>query len=380
MLTLEGCQKRRSRLWDLAPSHLEWLLICDPRHVNYLSGFSVHPLSFSHNEKAYLLLEKDGPATLIGDNFTIRSAASEFHVDHQVVETWYDHKHSVINRDDSLFNAVNSILSKIQIRPGALENRAASWKIVKDLNLEQVVSGEMDLGNTLRKLRRQKEQDEINLLSECMNACDAGHLKATEIIREGISELEIYLEVQKAALEQAGRPGLVYGDFRAVNAEVPKTGGLPTHYILKPGDMFIQDYSVVLEGYRSDFTNTYAVGTPSSKQQHIFDHCLNAMHAAEKLLEPGMAASAIAKELSQTLEKAGHGPQVNHAGHGLGLGHPEPPIIVPESNDHLLAGDVITLEPGLYVQGIGGVRIEHNYLITDNGFETMSHHTIALTQ
>ncbi len=380
MLTSEGCQKRRKRLWELAPSHIEWMLVCDPRHVNYLSGFSVHPLSFSYEEKAFLLLEKNGPATLIGDNFTIRSTASEFHVDKQIVEQWYDHKHSVINRDDALFNALKSILPEIQNRPGAIESRAASWKVVSELNLQKSCSDEFDLGNSIRFLRRQKEKDEIELLSECMKACDAGHAKAAEIVREGISEFEIYLEVQKAVLTQAGRTGLVYGDFRAVNAELPKAGGLPTDYILKQGDLFIMDYSVVLEGYRSDFTNTYAVGTPSADQQHIFDHCLNAMHAAEIFLEPNRACSEVAKELSQTLEKAGHGPQVNHAGHGLGLGHPEPPIIVHESQDQLLSGDVVTLEPALYVQGIGGVRIEHNYLITEDGFETLSHHNIALTQ
>ena len=77
-------------------------------------------------------------------------------------------------------------------------------------------------------------------------------------------------------------------------------------------------------------------------------------------------------------KKAGHGPLVHHAGHGIGLEHPEPPILVPESRDVLLAGDVVTLEPGVYLQGVGGIRIENNYLVTDNGCERLSHHNIAL--
>src|SRR5207245_2401624 len=68
----------------------------------------------------------------------------------------------------------------------------------------------------------------------------------------------------------------------------------------------------------------------------------------------------------------------HHAGHGLGLTHPEAPFFVRQANEMLLAGDVVTLEPGLYIPGIGGIRIEHDYLITDQGFERLSQHTIAL--
>lgn len=68
----------------------------------------------------------------------------------------------------------------------------------------------------------------------------------------------------------------------------------------------------------------------------------------------------------------------HHAGHGIGLAHPEPPVLVRDSTDTLLAGDVVTLEPGLYVPGVGGIRIEHNYLITETGYERLSQHVIAL--
>ena len=68
----------------------------------------------------------------------------------------------------------------------------------------------------------------------------------------------------------------------------------------------------------------------------------------------------------------------HHAGHGLGLTHPEAPFFVRQADEALLAGDVVTLEPGLYVPGLGGIRIEHNYLVTAQGFDRLSNHTIAL--
>ena len=236
-----------------------------------------------------------------------------------------------------------------------------------------------DLGTCLRELRRQKEPDEIALLKQCMQATDAGHARAREIIKPGISELEIYREVQSAAIQAAGRPGLVYGDFRAVSAKTPKLGGLPTDHVLEDGEMFILDYSFVLDGYRSDFTNTLAVGSVSDEQDMIFRLCESALRAGEDFLKAGVKAKDVYAAVSKPLEEAGYGALAHHAGHGIGLAHPEPPILVPESEDVLKAGDVVTLEPGLYVEGIGGVRIENNYLITQTGAEKLNNHLIALT-
>jgi Xaa-Pro aminopeptidase len=241
-------------------------------------------------------------------------------------------------------------------------------------------AGPVDLGTTLRSLRRQKHPDEIALLNECMRAGEAGMLRLREIIRPGITEFEIFREVQNAAIAAAGRPGLIYGDFRAANAANPKVGGLPTGYALQPGDMFTLDYSVVLEGYRSDFTNCMTVGAPNSDQQHLYDLVSAAQRSGESVLKAGTKASDVFHAVNKPILEAGLADNfAHHAGHGIGLAHPEAPILVPRGADVLMAGDVITLEPGLYVDGIGGIRIEHNYLITDSGYERLSNHVISLT-
>jgi Xaa-Pro aminopeptidase len=191
--------------------------------------------------------------------------------------------------------------------------------------------------------------------------------------------MDVYLEVQRRALEELGAPGLVYGDFRAVNADDPKRGGLPTDYVLQEGDLFILDYSVLLGGYRSDTTNTIAVSGPNAEQQRLFEDCVNSLKAGEEKLLPGMPAKDIFAAAEQRFLDEGYEPSPpRHMGHGLGLGHPEPPIIVPESSDVLAAGDVVTLEPARYIKGIGGVRVEHNYLITEEGFKRLSHQELAL--
>lgn len=390
MLTFEGCQTRRQRLWQAIPEQFTWLLIADPRHVQYLCNFWVQPFSFSGGERGLLLLERDGAATLVADNFAIRSAAHSPHVDREIAFPWYDHRHSVVNRDHALLRALREAVGSLPEGQGLVE---AEWLPlaaveVLDSNRYTFSLGEapeaatqLDLGTILRQLRRRKEPDEIALIRQCMQAGDAGQARLLEIIREGISEFDVYREVHAAVLEAAGRPALVYGDFRACFAEEPKNGGLPPGQgrTLQPGDLFVLDFSVVLDGYRSDFTNTVSVGEPSAEARDLFSLCKQGLSSGEGALRAGTAASEVHGAVAQPFVEAGKGDAFpHHAGHGIGLGHPEPPILVSESTDTLLAGDVVTLEPGAYVKGVGGMRIEHNYLITDDGYARLSNHEIRL--
>ncbi|MFH5802509.1 M24 family metallopeptidase [Alienimonas sp. DA493] len=397
MLSESGCRQRRAKLWARLPDSITAAIVADPRHVSYLTNFRVQPLSFSRGERAILLLERDGgsdardgagKATLAADNFTAKSADGEAFCDDFLQTPWYDHAHSVTNRDHATFAAL--------AKRGPLSGKTAlegEWcpalvgEICRDslktdavLHFECPVDGKRhSLGNLLRDLRRQKLPDEIECLLQCMKAGDAGHAKAFEVIRPGVTDLEVYNAVSTVCNETAGRPGIVYGDWRSTRQGRGKAGGLPVGEKLEQGDLFILDYSFVLGGYRSDFTNTYAVGEPSDRQQELFKACRSALKAGEDVLKAGAKASAVYDACSGVLEEAGFGKLSHHAGHGLGMGHPEPPIEVPESDDVLRENDVVTLEPGSYHDDIGGVRVEHNYRITAEGFERLSNHRIALT-
>lgn len=393
MLTEVGCAERRARLWNAIPPEFEWLLIADPRHVHYLSNFWIPPLSFSGGERALLLLEREQRATLLADNFSAKSSSGQHYVDREEVSTWYDHRHSVVNRDLALFEAVKKIRDRVYGRIGAVEAEwlplAASEVLAADHESHTLRSsialidgedGSIDLGTLIREQRRKKLPDEVELLRKCMLATAAGQARAREVIREGISEFDVYREVHAAALESVNRPAYIYGDFRAANPDLPKVGGPPTQYRLQNGDMYILDFSVVIDGYRSDFTNTFVVGgKPTPEQKEMFDLCRRGMQAGENLLIAGRPAKDIHAAVYDVMQVSPFGATfTHHAGHGIGLAHPEAPILVPESEDLLVSGDVITLEPGVYVKGIGGIRIEHNYLITESGFERLSPHNIAL--
>ena len=398
MLTEDGCKRRRANLSARLPGDITACVVADPRHVGYLTNFWVQPLCFSLNERALLLLERDGgeggTATLAADNFTAKSASGEAYCDRFLETAWYDHAHSVENRDHALFAALakrGSIGGKTLLEaewcPAAV-GEVCRDGLKTDAELHFADAGgefgslgkRATLGSLLKDLRRQKLPDEIEALKFCMAAGDAGHARAFEVIRPGATDIEVYGEVQKACLHAAAKPGLVYGDFRANRKGHSKVGGLPVGEELKDGDLYILDYSFVIDGYRSDFTNTYAVGEPTDDQRRLHDACVAALHAGEGVLNAGAKASTVYDACSQTLIDAGFGKLTHHAGHGLGMAHPEPPILVPDSTDVLRENDVVTLEPGSYHDAIGGVRVEHNYRITADGFERLSNHELRLTR
>lgn len=376
MLTQDGCSIRRDRLWSTLPDSVEWVLVTNPRHVKYFSNIWVNPVSFSDGQSVWLHLDRSGKATALADNFTLKSLTGEAYVDETVSETWYDGKHSVENRDYKAAKALKRHFGTLDLAKGAIETDS-----FPAVGFETVIgepTAGIVLGNVIKFLRRQKEIDEVAHLKTCMRACEAGHKAALEYVTPGVTDMDVYRRVHAAVLEQVGRPCVVYGDFRATNADLPKAGGLPIGYTLQAGDLYILDYSVMLDGYRSDFTNTIAVADPSTDQQALMDACIASLETGEKLLKAEAACNTIFDKCSETLVHAGFSALSSHAGHGLGLEHPEPPALVPESTDTLVRGDVVTLEPANYVPGIGGIRIERNYVITDAGAENLSHHTIAL--
>jgi len=363
MLTAEGCRQRRLRFWQQldAKPDADYLLLADPIHLIYLANFWVDPISLGAWFRGYLLLRQDGYTKLLHDNRLAKSA-DEAYVDERRSVPWYDGQAPARGpRQLAVLQEVNPAHGGLRIhdRPG--DPLAAS------------------VVGTLARMRRQKDPDEIDILRRCMRATEAGQAWARANVKPGMTELEVYCGVSAACTRVAGRPVIVYGDF-AVSPGPERHGGGPTDRVIEPGDMLILDYSVVIAGYRSDFTNTLVVGkAPTSGQQQLFDLCVAAMAAGEKELRAGASCLNVYGAVRGVFDKAGvaeHFP--HHAGHGLGLTHPEAPYFVRHADETLLAGDVVTLEPGLYVQGVGGLRIEHNYLITAKGYERLSNHTIAV--
>lgn len=362
MLTAAGCKQRRTRFWERLP-HLvagDRLLLGDPLHLMYLANFYVDPFSLGGDYGGLLELRRDGSCTLWHDN-RLPHSVEQAHVDERRVVTWYDGQSP--GKGPRRLALVEAIAPGAEVR---VHDRPGD-------PMAAAVTG------TIAELRRVKDPDELALLNRCMRAAEAGFAWARANIAPGMSELDVYCGVSAACTKAAGHAVIVYGDF-AVSPGPKRRGGPPTDHVLKAGEMFILDFSVVIGGYRGDFTTTYVVGRdPTPEQQKLYDACMSAMRSGESVLRAGATCQSVYDAVRAGFEPFGMADEFpHHAGHGLGLSHPEAPFLVRHSTETLMAGDVVTLEPGLYIDGIGGIRIEHNYHITETGFERLSQHEIVL--
>lgn len=380
MLTPDGCRARRKRLFDALDPRPDWIVVSDPRHVAYLANYCASPFVFrSQDAGAILLLSRDGAAVLIGDNLCEPFAAEAF-ADERVLPVWYRCVEPAGRRGAFLAGNAAERLGNCAGSIFGYEPSATPAAIIDALRRDRPSAKLVDVEPAIFSQRRAKDPDEIATLKLSMTAAEAGHAAAVRRVKPGMSELDAYRVVCEAVYEKAGAQRVVYGDF----ASGPRTvqgGGPPTDRWIEPNDLFLLDFSVIVGGYRCDFANTFVVdgGQATGEQKRLYAACQAAMAAGEALLRSGVACRDVHQTVCDVFAAQGLLKSFpHHTGHGIGLGHPEPPFFIPGSDEILASGDVVTLEPGQYVQGVGGMRIERNYLITPGGHELLSRHVIGL--
>lgn len=378
MLTATGCRERRARLWTALEETPDWILLSEPRHLMYFAGFHATPFSFrTQNAAAVLILGADGTSTLVTDNL-LGIYAEQAHVDARVAAEWYNGRTSAPERHGVL---VAAAIDAMEARGGARLgfDQAVPSELCLHLAARRPGFHPTIVNPAARHLMRRKDPDEMALLRRVIGAMTDAFARAAEDIHAGMTELQARALVSAVVNERLGEEALVYGDFVSGPRTVER-GGAPTGRRIASGDLFLLDYSAVLQGYRADFADTWVVdGEPSPRQRELAAACLEAMDAGEAVLKPrtlGRHVDAALRTVFSRHEVLQYFP--HHSGHGLGLGHPDPPYFTPDSDDVVLEGDVVTLEPGLYVEGVGGMRFERNYLVTATGFELLTRHRVGL--
>ena len=239
----------------------------------------------------------------------------------------------------------------------------------------------VDADPLLSGLRVVKDEEEIEALRRAAKANEECFRQVMEHIQPGVTEQELSAVWQRAALEAENSQ---LSDLPPIVASGPN-GASPhttaTSRRLEDGDLVTIDAFLLVDGYYSDITRTYAVGEPDEELKRIYSVVQEANAAARAIIKPRIEAQEVDRSARQVIEKAGYGEYFIHrTGHGMGLEIHEEPNIV-EGNDLLLKqGMVFTVEPGIYVPGLGGVRIEDNVLVTETGCETLSTLPRQLTQ
>ncbi|WP_100331839.1 M24 family metallopeptidase [Bacillus xiapuensis] len=224
----------------------------------------------------------------------------------------------------------------------------------------------------LEQLRLIKDQSELAKLKKAAEYADYAVKTGAEAIREGKSELEILAEIE-FEMKKQGISEMSFSTMVLTGKNAASPHGVPGAAKVQKGDLVLLDLGVVYEGYCSDITRTVAFGEISDKQRNIYDTVLKAELAAVAAVKPGKKAKDIDQTARAIIAEAGYGEFFPHRlGHGLGISVHEYPGITETNELPLQSGMVFTIEPGIYVPGVAGVRIEDDVHVTDNGAEILT--------
>lgn len=229
----------------------------------------------------------------------------------------------------------------------------------------------------LDPLRMVKTAEELAKLRENFALTDLGHAVVRRMDLVGKREIDVWTEAHSAIQQAAGRR-VPLGNDCVVSYRENNIGGWPLDYEIRPGDSLIVDLSTILYGYWSDSCATYYASDPTPQQTAIHKTALEALEVGISLVRPGAVARDIDQTLRQFIADAGYPVYPHHSGHGIGvIGH-EAPRIVPYNDEVLQAGMVIMLEPGMYLPGQAGARVEDALLVTADGAEILTKHDKSL--
>ena len=336
---------------SLAENEVDALLISQPENRRYLSGFS---------GSAGWLVVTANRAVL----------ATDFRYYEQVGREAPDWELARIT--DNIQKLLPDLFTSAGVRRLGFESQHvtvdqfATWTQATD-GVEWV-----PLKDTVESVRMFKDEGEIEAMRRSVALTDEALEYALETIRPGMTELQVAWLIE-SYMRTHGASKVAFDLIVAAGPNGALPHAHPGERVIQAGDPIVFDLGNVVDGYCSDLTRTVCLGEPSAKYLAVFDIVLQAQQAAEAAIRPGMPgveADAVARDL---IAAAGYGDQFGHGlGHGVGLAVHEKPGAGRLSTDTLLAGMSLTVEPGIYLPGDFGVRIEDLVIIRDGGVEILS--------
>jgi len=260
---------------------------------------------------------------------------------------------------------INSILTETTITVQTLNGMKAIFGKAK-------VSADDELTNLLLELRSIKTDYQTEQIVKAQRIAENAFLEILHFIKPGVTEKRIAAELEyKMKLGGSEQASFETIAISGVRTSMPH--GVPTDYLVKSGDFVTMDFGAVVNGYHSDMTRTIAVGSATDEMRNIYDAVLAAQLNALHTVKTGVKCSNVDNAARSVLEKSNLGKYFTHStGHGVGLEIHEQPNLSPKSNLVLKSSQIVTIEPGVYIEGRFGVRIEDMVSVTENGCNNLT--------
>lgn len=265
----------------------------------------------------------------------------------------------------------SELLEKAGITSVLIEDNIITVRQMKDIEktMPNVKFAPMDY--RVEELRRVKDETEQRCIARaCEITCEAFEY-ICGFIAAGRTEREVQLALDYKMLE-LGAQDLAFDTIVASGENGSLPHAVPGERVIRDGDMVTLDFGAKVDGYCADMTRTVCVGQPSDKMKEIYEIVLRAQETAQSAIRPGMKCSDVDKIARDIIDEAGYGECFGHSlGHGVGIDIHEEPRLASRSEDILVPGHIVTVEPGIYVPGLGGVRIENSCVVTQDGVRAL---------
>lgn len=336
----------RARLRELGA---DAVLLSAPADVRWASGFTTPA-------DGRVVVTPDAATLITDDRYTAQA----------------DEESAIEVRIAGAHRQQDEILERVAGLRLAVQADHLTWKAARDIE-ERLGGPPLATEGLTRPLRLVKSPEEIARLREAARLTDAAFAHVLDgTLRAGAREVDVALEIERF-VRQNGGDGLAFDVIVAGGRRSAMPHGVASDRALERGDLVTLDFGARVDGYHADMTRAVAIGPVAEPLRGWYDAVLRAQEDAVAAIRPGLSGVDADKVARDRLAEAGLAELFVHSlGHGVGLQIHEGPSLSARSTDVLAPGMVVTVEPGVYRPGVGGLRIEDLVLVTENGHEVLS--------
>ncbi len=324
---------------------IDRFLVTNITNIRYLSGFT--------GSTACLVVTPSG-ATLITD-FRYREQAEG--------EVWRGVEVKVDKRD-----ALAAAIDFMGDSGGRIGFEALSLTYGSHRKVSDTLKAELiPFDDAVERLRRRKDDNEIATIKKAVEIADAVFAEVVKEIAPGLTEVDVAARID-FLLRKKSKEVPAFDTIVASGPHASLPHACPTTRVIAEGDLVKMDFGAIWDGYRSDLTRTVVIGRASDMVREVYSIVLGANQRAISAIKAGMKASEADAIARSYIESKGYGDNFGHSlGHGVGLEVHEAPRLSSKNDSVLEAGNVVTIEPGIYIPGWGGIRIEDVVVIGEDG-------------
>lgn len=337
--------------------HLEAILITNPYNRRYLSGFT--------GSAGFVLATRRKSYLLVDFRYVTQGKEQAPHLE-------------VIEHASKPMETVKELLKGLGIGKVGFEQNDLSYSLYRSYEADLGDIGVVPTSLVVEKLRMYKDAEELAVMQAAADLADRAFTHILGYLKPGVAEKEIALELEFFMR----RNGATSSSFDTIVASGERSAlphGVASDRLLGANEFVKMDYGALYNGYCSDITRTVVLGTPTEKHKEIYNIVREAQLACLAGLKPGMTGregDALARDV---IRKAGYGDCFGHGtGHSLGLEIHENPRLSPNCDIEFQPGMTVTVEPGIYLPGFGGVRIEDDVVFTETGIQILTKSTKEL--